>query len=272
MANNVSDPRTGPGVGADPVTVYEWFMMTVEDKERYFALLNVERRVELCTAIHQRIGVDILDRGLADIPQNRNLLHRFLIENEEFRSIMRVLRSIRPWVLSRSVAYMSGHTVAHMSGLPQGLEPQQSPTSTDPSFQSKQQSSKHEKRQEAQEIAEKNAEIATGDRKRNRNDVTFDAKKLADELKCPICYDLPITVCTTTCGHNFCYLCISSSLFLKPECPSCRKRNMRHSLFMNKTVQWFVDQYAEQVLPEEVKVMRKKWYNEDKDEMVKNSR
>jgi hypothetical protein len=61
-------------------------------------------------------------------------------------------------------------------------------------------------------------------------------------------------------------------LFLKPECPSCRKRNMRHSLFMNKTVQWFVDQYAEQVLPEEVKVMRKKWYNEDKDEMVKNSR
>jgi hypothetical protein len=305
MANNVLDLRTGSD---KRISARQWSTMTVEEKELFFSSLNIEQKRELCSdisrvsdiAYHQyQISVLRNDRMVTD-DQYRRFIGNLLLLNVEFMRIIRTQRSVRLFhsrlslaillrfarhllsdtsrvvtsssALSKLTSMSSVYSPATLSvSLQQALQSQWSLTTTDRSAKSKQQSSKHEKRQETQENAEKGAEASDGGKKRKRNVVTFDADELVDQLKCPICLGLPSTVCTTPCGHNFCYLCISSSLFLKPECPVCRKEKIcPGDLFVNSSAQWFVDQYAEQVLPEGVKTMRKEWHEEDKVEMGKS--
>ena len=42
-----------------------------------------------------------------------------------------------------------------------------------------------------------------------------------EELNCPICQEVISDPFVTTCGHTFCYKCLSTHLATKSSCPSC---------------------------------------------------
>lgn len=55
-------------------------------------------------------------------------------------------------------------------------------------------------------------------------------EELRKEIKCPICFDLPINGVVLMCGHLFCKKCILSSLEQSNKCPCCRKTLNRTAL------------------------------------------
>lgn len=42
------------------------------------------------------------------------------------------------------------------------------------------------------------------------------------EFTCPICLEMILSPCATSCGHIFCFSCIDESVIRSNSCPSCR--------------------------------------------------
>eukprot|EP00762_Andalucia_godoyi_P007552 ANDGO_00768.mRNA.1 Protein BREAST CANCER SUSCEPTIBILITY 1 homolog len=68
-------------------------------------------------------------------------------------------------------------------------------------------------------------------------------KALAQELCCPICYELFQIPSITPCSHTFCQECILGAIRLKQECPVCKnpvwKRALKPNLQMENIVRHF---------------------------------
>eukprot|EP00301_Raphidiophrys_heterophryoidea_P005037 c12151_g1_i1.p1 GENE.c12151_g1_i1~~c12151_g1_i1.p1 ORF type:complete len:607 (+),score=162.88 c12151_g1_i1:273-2093(+) len=54
-----------------------------------------------------------------------------------------------------------------------------------------------------------------------------------DSISCPICMEVIKEAFMTSCGHSFCYLCISRHLDNKNSCPLCNISITRSSIFPN---------------------------------------
>eukprot|EP00004_Rigifila_ramosa_P026155 TRINITY_DN8013_c0_g1_i2.p1 TRINITY_DN8013_c0_g1~~TRINITY_DN8013_c0_g1_i2.p1 ORF type:complete len:634 (+),score=111.33 TRINITY_DN8013_c0_g1_i2:38-1903(+) len=63
-------------------------------------------------------------------------------------------------------------------------------------------------------------------------------------LCCPICLDIIAEAFMTTCGHSFCYSCISDHLGTRPTCPVCTQPVARHQLFPNFHLTRLVEEWA----------------------------
>lgn len=53
------------------------------------------------------------------------------------------------------------------------------------------------------------------------------------DLLCPICMQIIKDAFLTSCGHNFCYICIATHLQNKTDCPSCSHYLTSNHLFPN---------------------------------------
>ncbi len=70
----------------------------------------------------------------------------------------------------------------------------------------------------------------------------------AEDLQCPICMSRLQDPFVTTCGHTFCYGCISQHLQGRSNCPGCRGYLTRDHIFPNFLLSKVTDPLAAQVL------------------------
>ncbi|KAG7881675.1 hypothetical protein KL937_001298 [Ogataea polymorpha] len=71
-------------------------------------------------------------------------------------------------------------------------------------------------------------------------------RRSVEVFTCTICQELMVTPFTVTCGHTFCYECLSDWLKVKHSCPLCRQRVRRVPVF-NVPMKQLLESYLEAV-------------------------
>ncbi|KAL4585386.1 hypothetical protein LXL04_010005 [Taraxacum kok-saghyz] len=61
----------------------------------------------------------------------------------------------------------------------------------------------------------------------------LDAAALDKDVLCPICMQIIKDAFLTSCGHNFCYMCIATHLQNKSDCPCCSQYLTTNQIFPN---------------------------------------
>ena len=77
----------------------------------------------------------------------------------------------------------------------------------------------------------------------------FSGAAIDKDLQCPICMATMKDAFLTSCGHTFCYSCVTTHLNNQRNCPSCRQFLTHDQLFPNFLLNKVTDESYQNMLP-----------------------